>query len=368
MLQNKAEFMQNKPTIAGTGLISLDIIIKNGDLEDAKRFAGGTCGNVLTILSYLGWEAYPISRLNDNAAAQRIFDDFKMWGVKTEFVSLSPQADAPIIIQNVLQKNDGIPLHKFSLKCPHCHSWLPTYKHITIETVNTVRSLIPVPKVFFLDRLSRGILNLAQSFAKEGAIIVFEPSSIENPKLFAEMLKITHILKYSHERIQNLEEKGFSVNVPLEIETIGKDGLKFRSNLKSSFFRNWELLDTYDVNNLKDAAGAGDWCSAGIIYELCRDGLINFLITPYEKLYQGIRFGQALGAWNCGFEGARGGMYETEKNDFWKIIGKIMSQKSTQEYQYCNLGEFQTQYNLSNYSNFNLSYQKYNYMQDACCF
>jgi fructokinase len=368
MSQNKTVFTENKPIIAGTGLISLDIIIKNGDLEASKRHAGGTCGNVLTILSYLGWEAYPISRLNDNAAAKRIFDDFKRWGVNTKFASLSPQVDAPIIIQNVIQKSDGSVLHKFSLKCPHCRSWLPTYKHITIDIVDTVKSLIPVPKVFFLDRLSRGILNLAQSFADKGAIIVFEPSGIENPKLFAEALKITHILKYSNERIQNLEEKGFSVNVPLEIETMGKDGLRFRSNLKSSFFRDWQLLDTYKVNNLKDAAGAGDWCSAGIIYELCRDGLTNFLNTPYGKLYQGIRFGQALGAWNCGFEGARSGMYETEKNDFWRTIGEIMSQKSTQEHQYCNLGEFQTQYSIVNCSNFNLSYQKYNYMQDACCF
>ena len=49
-----------KPTVVGTGLVALDVVVSG---DDVKYFAGGTCGNVLTCLSYLGWDAKPVARL-----------------------------------------------------------------------------------------------------------------------------------------------------------------------------------------------------------------------------------------------------------------------------------------------------------------
>jgi sugar/nucleoside kinase (ribokinase family) len=59
----------------------------------------GTCGNVLSILAYLGWDAFPIARLNSDSASQRVKADMKRWGVKLDFASCPPTTHTPIIIQ-----------------------------------------------------------------------------------------------------------------------------------------------------------------------------------------------------------------------------------------------------------------------------
>ena len=48
----------------GAGLISLDVLIREGRKIPVSYYVGGTCGNVMMILSYLGWDAYPIARLD----------------------------------------------------------------------------------------------------------------------------------------------------------------------------------------------------------------------------------------------------------------------------------------------------------------
>ncbi len=40
------------------------------------------------------------------------------------------------------------------------------------------------------------------------------------------------------------------------------------------------------------------------------------------QLTRAFRYGQALAAWNCGFEGARGGMYASTKSSFERQIEK----------------------------------------------
>jgi fructokinase len=51
------------PIAYGTGFVSLDIVISSDPSEPSYHWAGGTCSNVLTILSYLGWKSFPIARL-----------------------------------------------------------------------------------------------------------------------------------------------------------------------------------------------------------------------------------------------------------------------------------------------------------------
>ncbi|MFN8333455.1 MAG: hypothetical protein U0T81_19955, partial [Saprospiraceae bacterium] len=44
-----------------------------------------------------------------------------------------------------------------------------------------------------------------------------------------------------------------------------------------------------------------------------------------QQIADGIRFGQALAAWNCQFEGARGGMYTVSKKQFQQQVNEILT-------------------------------------------
>ena len=79
----------------------------------------------------------------------------------------------------------------------------------------------------------------------------------------------------------------------------------------------------------KDAAGAGDWCTAGILSRLARGGLTGFRRISFEKLQDALRYGQALAAWNCGFEGARGGMSHVDQHTFKRQVEAILSGSET---------------------------------------
>ncbi len=46
---------QTRSSAFGAGLIALDLIINADTSSSFRAHAGGTCGNILTILAYLGW-------------------------------------------------------------------------------------------------------------------------------------------------------------------------------------------------------------------------------------------------------------------------------------------------------------------------
>ena len=81
-------------TVVGTGFLPLDLVYRDDDPSKLQAYAGGTCGNVLAILAFLGWDVYPIARHSDSALAQIIKDDLKLWGAHLEFIGLEPTAAA----------------------------------------------------------------------------------------------------------------------------------------------------------------------------------------------------------------------------------------------------------------------------------
>lgn len=97
------------PTIFGTGLIALDVVVNETRRDTPRLWAGGTCGNVLTILSYLGWQSFPIARLAGDNASKYIAADLARWNVNHDFISLAPQARAPIIVQHLTHTASGLP-------------------------------------------------------------------------------------------------------------------------------------------------------------------------------------------------------------------------------------------------------------------
>jgi fructokinase len=162
--------------------------------------------------------------------------------------------------------------------------------------------------VFFFDRVSRGTIELAQAARAAGALVVFEPSGRSDAKLFAEALGIAHVIKYSTDRLRGLDGPVTTESPWLEIRTMGSAGLQFR-DLRDGRSSDWVVLPAVSASSVVDSCGAGDWCTAGFIVGLGRHGAAGLASASVESIADALAYGQQLAAWNCGFEGARGGMY-----------------------------------------------------------
>ena len=311
--------------VVGTGLLALDVVVGAENSAQAKFWAGGTCGNVLTALSYLGWAAKPIARLDTSSASDIVVSDLRRWRVSKEFIRVEPSGSTPIIVERITKNSAGLPKHSFSWRCSGCGAPFPGYKPELLSVTGEIATRVSGVKVFFFDRVSAGAIQLAQAFAKANAVVVFEPSGIGNPILFRKAWEIAHVIKYSHERLSDLSEMEVAGSPRLIVETLGEAGLRYKLRSATAEGDHWVEVKSFSVMNLKDAAGAGDWCTAGIIAKLAPRGLKQFLSASDKDVYSAIRYGQALATWNCGFEGPRGGMYSVTKAQFKQQVDEILS-------------------------------------------
>lgn len=85
---------------------------------------------------------------------------------------------------------------------------------------------------------------------------------------------------------------------------MGTKGLRYRA---PSLGDDWVYLDAYRAPVIEDTAGAGDWCTAGMIQQLIAEGSsLRINAIKYNQLHKALRFGQALSALNCMTVGAQG--------------------------------------------------------------
>lgn len=294
----------NNNICVGAGLISLDVLIWDGQRVPVSFYVGGTCGNVMMILSHMGWEAYPIARLDGTKDARRILDDMDKHHVHTDFVSTS-DGKTPVIVQRNFVNKDGIPTHKFESRNNIGRFYLD-FKPLTLKQANHVLDRIGfVPKVFFFDRVAPAILRLATTYKEKGSVIFFEPSSRGGKvDLFNKCVEVADIVKFSDQRIKDLKQFGSYKN-KLFIQTQGAKGLSYRLNSE------WIHLPPVLNENVVDTAGAGDWTAAALINNLFKDkemyGICNFLVSDLETA---LNEAQKVGAESCSYEGARGMMQE----------------------------------------------------------
>lgn len=294
----------------GSGFVALDLVLIGNDQQTPSlSFAGGSCGNVLAILAYFGWDSVPVIRLKDNNEAIKLVHDLERWSVNTRFILKEPKGITPVVVQRICTAINGDAYHRFEWKCPTTGVWLPRYRPLPQHVAIEVSTKLPSPNVFYFDRAAKSALILAQKSKESGALVFFEPSSVGDPALFMDCVAVCDILKYSAERFQQPPIK-YSIAPHLEIQTLGKEGLRYRQRSVSRRTAPWVTLSAMAVSTFKDAAGAGDWCSAGIIHAIGHSGSPGFLRSGEGRIVEAMRFGQSLAAINCRYEGARGGMYQ----------------------------------------------------------
>ena len=314
-----------QPKVVGTGLIALDVVIGSGPETPVRSWAGGTCGNVLSILAYLGWDAYPVARMNGDVASERVRADMARWGVHLDWTTCAPTTHTPMIVQEIRRRRDGRSGHRFSWSCPNCGTWLPPFKAITVDAVETVKPALVETSVFFFDRLSRATLTLAAEASARGALVVFEPSSKARDELMAEAVAVAHVVKYAEARLARVRGVMASGSATvLEVQTLGDRGLRYRHRLRRGVSR-WMHLKGVPAPQLADTCGAGDWCTAGLIAKAAIGGQEGLRCAGALGVRSALRYGQALAAWNCVFEGARGGMYVIAREAFEDQIASLLN-------------------------------------------
>jgi fructokinase len=313
------------PVVVGTGLVALDVVIPGDAGTMPHLWAGGTCGNVLAVLAYLGWEVYPVARLGQDSPAHWIAQDFTAWGLHLEFLVRESRGATPVIVQRIRRGGPDAGTHSFSWRCPFCGSDLPRYRPFRLTDLDQLIPQLPRSDAFFFDRVSPSTLRLAEHYAARGALIVLEPSSVGDPRLFRDALGLVHVLKFSNERLGNSVEALTAEQPWLVVETLGQHGLRYRCRLPAIVDHGWQHLGAFPIQDVRDTAGSGDWCTAGILHVLGAGGLSEFLCADGVVLQRALRFGQALAAWNCGFEAPRGGMYSVTKRAFEESIRGLLS-------------------------------------------
>ena len=286
----------------GAGLISLDVLIWDGQRVPISYYVGGTCGNVMMILSHMGWESYPIARLDQTKDTRRVLDDMNKHRVHTDFITTN-DGKTPVIVQRNFINKDGVPTHRFESRNNMGRFYLD-FKSLTMKQADAVIARIDfVPKVFFFDRVAPAILKLATTFKGKGSVVFFEPSSRGGDvKTFNKCVEVADVVKFSDQRIKDYRQFD-GVADKLFIQTQGADGLIYRLN------SDWNHLEPVHNDNVVDTAGAGDWTAAALINELYngkeRQEIFTFTLAANAEA---LNSAQRIGAQSCSYEGARGMM------------------------------------------------------------
>ncbi len=285
----------------GAGLISLDILLKNEGSRPVSYYVGGTCGNIMMLLSYMGWSTYPIARLDNSKYTDRLLADMHKYNVNTEYIS-TDSGSTPVIIQRNIIDKDGHPTHKFECRGGNGRFYL-NFSSLTKKQAHDILSEIDIfPNVFFFDRVSPAIIDMAKEFKEKGALIYFEPSCKISEKHFTECVELADVIKFANQRIPDTSYFD-GIYDTIIIQTLGDKGLRFRYNSQ------WINLPPIQNNNVIDTVGAGDWTSAALIYQLgdySRQQILQSItITDMKVLLQKA---QKVGSMSCSYEGARGMM------------------------------------------------------------
>ena len=193
-------------TCMGTGNYSFDVITQR-EYSDGfvvgkrNRFEeriltmeiGNTCGNVMTMLPYLGVKTFPVAKFDMSPQGYQMKRDMKGYGADVRFVSNSLDGGTTILRCVHKLDKDGKPTmgHKGSTagKPWNGPSARPSRKYLSSkggEVDALMKSMDFTPDVFFFDVAQAGHRILAERLHEKGTLVYFECDSdghrIENEK------------------------------------------------------------------------------------------------------------------------------------------------------------------------------------------
>lgn len=297
--------------ILGTGIFNLDTIVVREYPEgpqNARRFVektvaeevGGTCGNVMCMLSYLGWEAYPLAVLDTTEYGYRMAESMKDYGCNMRFVSNTEEGGTTLLTVTHKRNPDGTPKVSVRTGSPG-GSRFPRRHFLRMrdEAPAFIDSLDFVPEVFFFDDPAAGHRLMAKALHEKGALVYFEPSAIKEKKDF-DSINVSDVVKFSGE---NVEDVSFAEGRKdkLFIQTLGSEGLRF--NLKGA---GWVSLPPVANDNVVDWEGAGDWTTSAFLNALAKADCLSIDKMNEEIVRSALEKAQVTASKSVSYMGSKG--------------------------------------------------------------
>ena len=304
-------------TVIGSGIYVLDsIVVRDYPAWPSLRpftertvieEVGGTCGNVMCILSWLGWKAFPQVCLDDSPIGLKIASDLARYGCDLRHVTNTPGGGATIL--RCTHKKDAEGNHTIAFRATGPGGSRFPKRHFlrsSDEAPAFLDKLEEVPGVYFFDDPAAGHRLIARTLRERGTLVYFEPSGIES-KADLDAVAASDIVKFSGTHVTDL---GFTDRFPdkLFIRTLGEDGLQFR--LRGG---PWIHLAPVPVREVVDWEGAGDWTSAAFLTQLAAAD------TPFRDLCDDtvtdcLQAAQAVAAQSVRFLSSKGMIHELMKD------------------------------------------------------
>jgi len=324
-------------TCMGTGNYSFDIITqreypdgfvpgKRNKFEEriVKMEIGNTCGNVMTMLPYLGVKTFPVAKLDPSPQGYQMKRDMKAYGADVRFVSNALGGGTTILrcVHKLDDQGHATMGHKGSTagKPWNGPSARPARKYLSSQNGEVdalVDSMDFTPDVFFFDIVQAGHRLLAEKLREKGTLVYFEGDSdghkIKDEKVrlaakraFLRCVEASDVVKMSAELVKDL---AFAEDYPdkLFIQTMGDKGLQFKLGGGK-----WIKLDPIMNPDYKDYEGAGDWTSSTLIAAFCSKGMLKVKDMTEEAVKEVLMMAQMMASYSVGFIGSKGLIHADE--------------------------------------------------------
>jgi len=290
-----------KLTCLGVGTFPLDNLQeKNGkDVKTIYQHVGGTCGNVMSILAWMGWHTLPAARLDDSETGLLIKADLESYGCDTRFVSNTPDGGTTIL--DIIHKTgrDGKPKTAYMAHSPRGGRFV-NHRFWTLKQAQALfDSLEEMPDVFFFDRCAPGNILLAQLFHERGVLVYYEPNEPVD-RNFLRAVAASDIVKFSNEKHPDVSfTEGFTDK--LFIQTLNEKGLRFKLRAEG-----WITIPPEHNPHVVDGEGAGDWTTSAFINEMGHHHMLTFDRIHLPNTWHCLQEAQRVASESVSYIGAKG--------------------------------------------------------------
>ena len=195
--------------------------------------------------------------------------------------------------------------HRFAFKCPGCKRRLPRSSALREEEARSLEIDWSSVDLFFFDRANSAGIYLANLAREAGATVMFEPPKSQADTRLYDAAAVADIVKYSAQDFKDSLPTEVTSQLKLLIETQDGKGLRYRHR-QGAALGDWRSVPAFDAVQPRDAAGAGDWCTAGFIKEMVEHKKTWSWTSP--ELESALAYGQALAAISVCFLGPLGAL------------------------------------------------------------